>query len=417
MRLALFAIAFLAAALVGTHGLAYWDAADYARLAIEGGASGLLLGRPLFLWVSRAIALCVDPHHVEPTLRWFWTAVSATSAPLLATLALALGLERRAAFVAGLCLALSPTFAHTSHQILTDGPALAASIAALTFAARGRAVLAGTLLAVAITTRETAAVHAIGVVLLLRRRSIVSLSIAAAVTIGVVLLAHRGLPPSLGQWGSAMGRSSQRHPLSARDVAISLGWVLAMAPLPVVIGMARIRSAPCVAWPAAIATLLLVFYPDGAFSPRYVLATAPIAFFLAAAPALASRRALVWSLLVPIALTKLATRRTDAIATRGREAMTTFAGPPPRALLVPGHYCPHVRLSLAIERRRDVELVCPGWDWPQDLAATLDAARAAGRPLWLDLRDDAWVGTREAVARDALQQYARDRGLVGVVAR
>lgn len=404
MRLALFAIAFLTAALVGTHGLAYWDAADYVRLAIEGGRSGLLLGRPLFLAVSRALVSLFGPHHAEPALRWFWTAVSATAAPLLASLAGALGLERRAALLAGMFLALSPSFAHTAHQVLTDGPALAASIAALLLAARGRAVAAGVVLAIAIATRETAAVHALALVILLRRRAVLSLAIAAALVALVVVVAQ----PSLLHWGSAMKQSSQSHPLTLRDVAISVGFLLAVGPLVVVIGATQLRRAHPIAWPAALATALLLFYPDGAFSPRYMLATAPLAFFLAAAPALAARpRLAVVGLVLPIALTKLATRRADAIAARGADAMQTFAHPPARAVLVPGHYCPHVRLALAIEERRDVDLVCPGWEWPEDVARTLDEARRAGRPLVLDLRADAWVGPREDVCRAAIAAYAR----------
>ena len=414
MKLALYAIALVAAALVGTHGLVYWDAADYVRLAIDGGTSGLLLGRPLFLFISRALVHFVEPVHAEPLLRWFWTAVSATAAPLMMTLATALGLERRAAFVAGLCLALSPSFAHTSHQVLTDGAALAASIAALTLAARGRWVVAGVVLAVAITTRETAAVHALGMVVLLRRRAVYPLVIAVLLAALVVLVAHKGLPLSLAHWSAAMERSSRRNPLTARDVAVSLGWILAIGPLPVLIGALHMRTAPRVVWPALGVTLLLVFYPDGAFSPRYVLATAPIAFFLAAAPSLAMRpRLTIAMLLVPLALTKLATRRTDAVAARGEEAMRAFHAPPPRALLVPGHFCPHVRLALTIERRRDVVLVCPGWEWPNDLAATLDHAQ---RPVMLDLRDDAWVGARENSARDAVAAYARARYAVGPIA-
>lgn len=399
-----FGIAFAAAALVGTHGLAYWDAADYVRLSLEGGSSGLLLGRPLFLIASRAVIAFVDPHHAEPVLRWFWTAVSATAAPLMMSFALALGLERRAAFLAGLCLALSPSFAHTSHQVLTDGPALAASLAALTLAARKRAIAAGILLSLAITLRETSAVHAIAIAILLRRRAVITIGLAAALTLFIVLIKP---PPSLAHWGSAMGRSSQQHPLSLRDVAISIGWMFAVGPLPVVVAIAKVRTTPRVLYPALIATVLLVFYPDGSFSPRYMLATAPF-LFIVAAPHLR-----FWPLLlVPIALTKLATRRTDAIAARGEEAMRTFASPPQNAIVVPGHYCAHVRLRLAIEKRSDVELICPGWDWPDDLPHALER----GRPIVLDLRPDAWVGAREVAARDAVLAHAQRRGAVGPVA-
>ena len=82
---ALWALAFAASALVGIHGLAYWDAGDYVRLALEGKMSGLLLGRPLFLLVSRLILSAgVDPASAEVVLRWFWTGIGAIAAPALA---------------------------------------------------------------------------------------------------------------------------------------------------------------------------------------------------------------------------------------------------------------------------------------------------------------------------------------------
>ena len=123
---ALWLLALAAASAIGTHGIAYWDAGDYTLLAINGCKSGLLLGRPLFLWASRLVLVTgVEPAAAEPVLRWFWTGVSALAAPLLALLATRLGLERRPSLFAGIALALSPSFAHTSHQVLTDGPALA----------------------------------------------------------------------------------------------------------------------------------------------------------------------------------------------------------------------------------------------------------------------------------------------------
>ncbi|MBI2395335.1 MAG: hypothetical protein HYV09_37545 [Deltaproteobacteria bacterium] len=440
--LALFAIAFAAAALVGTHGLVYWDAGDYVRLALEGGPSGLLLGRPLFLLVSRAIlrvafGVGVDPAHAEPILRWSWTLASSAAPPLLSLLGARLGLERRAAACAGLALALSPAFAHTAHQALTDGPALALSIGALAVVARpgarpgstGRAIAGGAILAAAIATRETAAVHLVALVLLAMRNGRRAAWAAAATTVGcaaaIVVLAHRGLPPSLTGWTSAMGRSSRLGPI---DVAISLGWVLAIGPLPVVLGARALRTVrgdtAIVAWPAAAATALLLLYPFGAYSPRYVLSTAPIALLLPAAAALARNpRLTLTALLVPLAIAWFATERTRAVAARGVDASARFAARslPDRALIVPGHYCPHVRLSHAIEARktgapRDVALLCPGWDWPDDPATTLDRARCDGRTLLLDLRDDAWVGAGEVAPREQIQGWARQHALYGPIA-
>jgi len=405
---ALFVVAFAASALIGTHGIAYWDAGDYVRLALDGQPSGLLLGRPFFLLVSRPIA-ALAPAHAEPLLRWFWTLFSATGAPLLAILATRLGLARNAALAAGLALSCSPSFAHTAHQVLTDAPALVLALGALTLAANGRALAAGALLGLAIATRETAALHVVALVLLLRRRAILALFAMTIVTAAIVLLAHHGLPPSLRGWGSAMNKSSAAHPLTIRDVLLSIGWVLAAGPVPVLLGLSRRPRdrIALIAWPSAIATALLLFYPDGSFSPRYVLATAPLAFFLVAGPLLAAhpRRAAL-ALLIPLVAMPFLTTKTRAIAARGEDAAARFSDPPRNAVLVPGHYCPHVRLAL--RARADVSLICPGWDWPSDVARTLDEARCAQHSVVIDRRDDAWVGAREESARVAIQRYAPD---------
>lgn len=406
----LFVVAFAASALIGTHGIAYWDAGDYVRLALDGQPSGLLLGRPFFLFASRPIA-ALAPSHAEPILRWFWTAFSATAAPLLAVLASRLGLARNAALAAGLALACSPSFAHTAHQVLTDAPALALAIGALAVAANGNALPAGVLLGLAIATRETAALHVVALVLLLRRRAAIALAACALVTSAIVLAAHHGLPPSLRAWGSAMQKSSTAHPLGVRDVALSIGWVLAAGPIPVLVALTqkwRRDRVALVAIPSVLATALLVFYPDGSFSPRYVLATAPLAFFLVAAPALAAHpRRTALALAIPLLAMPFVTARTRAIAARGEDAAARFSDPPRGALLVPGHYCPHVRLAL--RHRDDVSYLCPGWDWPDDVARTLDEARCANHSVIIDVRDDAWVGAREDAARAAVQAYATER--------
>lgn len=429
---AIWAVAFAASAIVGTHGLAYWDAGDYVRLALEGGTSGLLLGRPLFLWVSHAIVLAmlrlhVDPSWAEPVLRWFWCAVSATAAPAFALLCARVApadasdrAVRRAAMAGGLCLALSPSFAHTAHQVLTDGAALSLSIVAVLLAFDGRAVLAGVMLACAVATRETAAVQAIAIVLLLRGRgSVVRFAVAAAVLLGLVVVAsHGGSPSSLRAWIAAMGKSGEKHPLGLRDVGLSLAWIVAASPIAVPLGArALVKERPrgelaMVVLPSLVATLLLVFYPDGAFSPRYALATAPFAFFLLAAPALAAAptRA-AFALAVPWMLVPLATTQARAIARRAQAIPARVSALPDRTLIVPGHFCPQVQLALAVERargarnERSFRLVCPGWAWPDAPAPVLEAARRDGWNLAIDVAEEAWIGPREAAPRAAMRAF------------
>jgi hypothetical protein len=444
---ALFAAAWIVAVAVGTHGIAYWDAADYVRLSIDGGPSGLLLGRPLFLAATRALTraflgLGLDPSAVEPLLRHVATAVSATAAPGLAILATRLGLERRAAIASGIALALSPSFAHTAHQVLTDGPALSLSIAALAIAAgdaRGRLLGSSVLLGAAITTRETAGLHLFALAALVarpggRRRPVLDAALAivvvSATVAAIVLVAHGGLPPSLVAWRAAMTRSSSVHPRTLAETARAAAFVVVIGPLPfalAALAWARRevdRRVMLVALPAALATLALVFYQDASFSPRYVLSTAPLGLLLVAGPRLAraSRTWLVPALLVPLSVVPFATRRARAIAERGAAIDARLATLPAPALVLPGHVCPHARLAIAIDarrrgERRDLDLLCPGWDWPEDPGALhrlLDRARCEGRTLAIDVDEEAWVGERERPAREAARAYgAPTRTLAG----
>jgi hypothetical protein len=253
----LWLLAIAAAAAVGTHGIVYWDAGDYVRLALDGGTSGLALGRPLFLFVSRLVlATGVDPLNAEFVLRWFWTAVGATAAPALAVLASRLDLNRSAAIAAGLALALSPSFAHTNHQVLTDTPALALSIAALIAATYSQAIAAGLLLAAAIATRETVRrAH--------RRHRDPSrpegglAMLVVAVALAAILLVFP--PPGLASWWQLMSQSTVARAATPSGVFKSVLWVLAAGPVPVVVGIFVLARRPAGRWlvvsvPALIAT-------------------------------------------------------------------------------------------------------------------------------------------------------------------
>lgn len=400
---ALWALAFAASSIIGSHGIAYWDAGDYTLLALTGGKSGLLLGRPLFLWTSRLVlSLGVDPASAEVVLRWFWSGVGAIAAPLLAVLAVRLGLDRRSALVAGLALALSPSFAHTSHQVLTDAPALVLSIAALIAALAGQPVRTGLLLAAAIATRETAAVHLVSASLLLgARRGFVSVA-ACGLTLGGIIAIYQ--PPGIAHWFSAMSQSSVTHPWSVIDLLKSLLWVLTAGPALVFSGLVALwrrdgdRRERSVTIPAAIATVLLLFYPDGGFSPRYVLATVPFAFFINGARWFSTRPMLLAiAFVIPFAIAMIPAARVNAVAKQGATLNGRVPALPRGAVVVPGHFCPQARLAAQISNRPDLRYVCPGWGWPQNLAETLDRELVSGAPVAVDASDDAWMRGRELV--------------------
>ena len=412
---ALWALAFAASALVGIHGLAYWDAGDYVRLALEGKMSGLLLGRPLFLLVSRLILSAgVDPVSAEVVLRWFWTGVGAIAAPALALLASRLGLPRRASLATGIALALSPSFAHSAHQVLTDAASLAMAICALLAAASSRAMLAGILIAIAILTRESAAAHLVAIALLLNRRTPIAIAIASATILmaGTLFIYP---PPAFDLWLGAMSVSIESHPITLWQIVAPFLWVLAAGPVPVVAGiviLVRRRDMwpmgrwPIVAVPAAIGTVLLLFYPDGSFSPRYMLATAPLAFFLPAAAWMAARpRLMAVAFAVPLVLLFALTQPARVLAARGATLIDRVAPLPQNSLVVPGHYCPQARLGATIHKRSDLTMMCPGWEWPVEPHTVLDAALAAGRPVAVDTAGDAWL-VREVDYRDAIRAWA-----------
>ena len=411
---ALWLLSIATSALVGIHGVAYWDAGDYVRLAIDGGQSGMLLGRPLFLFVSRLILRAgVDPAHAEPVLRWFWCAVGAAAPPALAVLAARLGLTRAAALAVGVSLALSPSFAHTAHQVLTDAPSLALALAALLAATYGQAALAGFLLAVAILTRETAAVHAIAVAILIgRRRALVAAAVCAAVMAATLWVFP---PPAFDAWLNAISRSVQTNPITAWQIVAPFLWILAAGPLPVVVGIVLLARRPAgrwlvVSWPAVAGTIAILFYPDGWFSPRYMLATAPLAFFLPAGEWLAARpRVLAAALVVPLLALVVVTAPARTVAARAAAVMDRVASLPPGALVVPGHYCSDARLGATIHRRYDLQMMCTGWDWPEDPRRMLDDALAAGRPVAIDVSDDAWMPPLEAEERDIVRAWAAGR--------
>jgi hypothetical protein len=321
-----------------------------------------------------------------------------------------------------------------------------------------RAFLAGVVLAIAIGTRETSAVQLVALLAILSRKkwNVLASIVAAAVGVTFIIVMAKRSETMLG-WIQAMARSSNKHPVTFRDFGLSVGWLLALGPLPVVLGVVELVSFARRRWgtpgprdtlsdpafagtraivaPSGIATLLLVLYPDGSFSPRYLLATGPLAFFVLAAPRLSdllsparagqkgTRRVLVaLALVVPLAVAPFTTRHADAIATRARALPERLAQIPDRALVVPGHACPAIGAWLAAEDaahaghtgpglpEERVELLCPGWSWPGDaleLERRLDRARCRGHALALDLADDAWVGTREQESKEQTRAYVQ----------
>jgi hypothetical protein len=184
-----------------------------------------------------------------------------------------------------------------------------------------------------------------------------------------------------------MSRTVETRRVGPWQLTAPFLWILAAGPLPVIVGMVRlVRRRATGRWlvvsvPAVAGTIAILFYPDGWFSPRYMLATVPLAFFLPAAAWLAERpRYLAIGLMAPLVAMPLILMPVRAITSRGEAVMDRVAQLPRNAFVVPGHYCSNAQLAATIHARRDLSMMCPGWGWPADPVRVLDEALASGRP-------------------------------------
>ncbi len=455
---ALFAVAVAAARLWGPDGPLYWDSFGYVVDAARGRAGALMLGRPGFALVSHALVSAWRAGggaltDAEPLLRWWWTLVSAAGAPTLCLVALRLGRSWRESLWAGLLLALSPAVAASLHAVLTDGPSmtlgLAAMAAALSAVARGNAAtmfMAGALLGASGSVREQSLVHGLSLGLLVataprERRAALGLACIAGTTVvfaaPVLWFAttQRGYLEGVAAWGEHMRRERESHPWGPRELVAWLGWIAAVGPTALVgaavgwreLVRARDPRTLALAVPSLAQLVALAGYQDISFSPRYLLAALPLALFVPAGVGLArgtdrTRRA---GLLVAVAVCVAGAMVVRARQRPLRASLATLEARlgtvPHDAAVVTGQLCPAVVYHREIARLSGATAprwvqVCPGWRWPAPLAVALDAHRAAGRTVVIDLRESSWVGPRQAGCRAEAARYAERHGDdVGVV--
>ncbi len=456
----LYLLALATALLVGPGAPVYWDSFGYVTQSLSGHVGGLLLGRPLFILASHALVGLFrstggSVRSVEPLLRFTWCAFSVLAAPLTARLARSLGHGPSAARWAGAATALSPAFAHTADAVLTDAPSMAAAVLAFLLAVRAAstaraatAFSAGLALGVAIGLREQAVLHAVPLALLLpsaprsaRARLALAATAGAVISttapVAFVLATQPGYPATVTAWFHAMARERVGHAWGARDAGMYLVWVLSLGPAAVAAAVALVTSpsrralAPrgatlatfALCAPAAVQLLLLGGYQDIAYSPRYLLAAFPGAVALPAGLALAqwSRTrgrtlAAVLALALPALLAApVLHARQRALIDGVRDLPGRLATVPADAAVVTGQLCPAVVYVRTLARAEPArypgatpswQQVCPGWRWPEDLASTLDAVRAQGRTVVLDLRETSWVGPRQRRAMAQARDYA-----------
>lgn len=451
--IAVYATAIGAALTLGPRGPVYWDTFDYLRQALSGQVGGLALGRPAFVLASHALVgafrrLGGSVWDIEPFLRACWMAVACSAAPAASLLARRCGCAPAGAWAAGLCVALSPAMAHTSAAVLTDAPALATTLWALVVGAaavkasghaRVLALAAGALAGTAFGMREQSLICVVSLALMLRaapstqRLSLALLMTAGAMATAVVPLAfvlatQSGYVQTVANWVEAMRTASQ----SSRPTGWwFLLWIVTLGPATVVAAtLAWTRRLPfredrdgllvAVCVPSVLQLSALLFYPYLAYSPRYLLPVLPGAFAIPAAVlcqrslGLARVRLIgiaVAALVVPIlAAVPVVHRREAPLRSMLRSLREDLRAIPARSTVVTGQLCPATQLvqsqrSAGGEPADEWLTICPGWSWPSDLPSRLDADRASGRTLVLDLRKDAWLGAEQQAALAELARY------------
>lgn len=446
IRAGLFLAAWCAARIVGPRGPVYWDSFGYASDAIGGRLGGLGLGRPWFAWIGAqvlrlAFALGASPWSTEPLLRGFWTVASALAAPATHALARACGLSARGAILAAMCVAFSPAFAHSSQQVLSDGPSVAMTLVALAFAARARNTsvaresagwgsIAGVCFSLAIGLREQAAFFVVSfawLVAISPRRARVSFGAAFAVALaaGLALMAFVALrmePAWLAHiraWRAAMAHERATHAYSVRDFAMYFVWLATLGIAPALAAMRAWRteretlfapreSLAAICVPALAQLVLLAGYQDIAYSPRYLLPALAGAIALPAALTVdrwfdardrgpRAMALVLAAIILPAALAAPALRAREAPLRAVLDATPALlADLPDGAWVVTGQPCGAVLLTRRIvhattARAPRWQSVCAGWGWPPSLDAFF-ARDASTRVIAVDLRPAAWVG-------------------------
>jgi hypothetical protein len=475
MQLAvLWLVAWGTACSFGFHELVYWDSAGYVQQAITGQIGGLGLGRPVFVLVSHGLAMVhralgASPWELARFLQMFWLCVSAFSAPLTFLLARECGLARRAAFFAGLAVAVSPALAHANGAVLTDGPALATTCFGLLLALRALnpahevghplrwGVTGGVLLGLAFGLREQSvaqiAVYALALLVAPRPRRVpfavgIVLGLACA-TIAPVVWAARTRPDYFAMvwgWVEAMRRERGQHAHGSGNLLAYGGWLFTLgpvaAPAAVVAWVRHFKDlvsprrglAFAVCLPALAQMALLAGYPDIGYSPRFLLQSLPGALAIPAGLLLdrivrTSRRRAMMVLAVLVLPTAIAV---PIVYARERSLVESLVSLPDdlrklpgRSVVVTGQLCESIRLAQVIALREmlawqgprpEWQAVCPGWGWPVDLSERLAGERARGATVVLDLRPSSWRGADQRRDLAEVSRWERQHeGREGIV--
>lgn len=437
----------------------YWDSFGYVEQALRCKVGGLGLGRPLFVLFLHAVTRVVmsfgtTAAELERALALACLLVSAFVAPLTAMYGSRVGLGRHGAMAAGIVVATSPLFAHTTGSVLTEGPSMVLAMASLVVAtarvrqpALLRWLLAGALVGGAVAMREQA-IYFLPATLLHAARertrwrtlavTLVGFALVLGGAVGWFAATQDGYAVRFVIWRGGVAHEVADAAFMHRthDIPLTLAGLLALGPVAIVLaatafgtrtrqllGRARGPAPLVLASVALLATLLVV--PDVALRPRYFCLLLPGLVAIPAGLAVARLSPRIRPLLaVAAALPLLASapwvNAYDAQQVAAtRETRARIASLPPTALLVTGRPCASLVLdnviaSYAGEPKVDVARICAGWAWPANLRQSLDEARRKGAYVVVDMREGAWTPVHVRERREAAA-YLEQHGDIAIL--
>jgi hypothetical protein len=455
MFLALYFVALAAICLMAPGATVYWDAFGYVLQAITGDVGGLGLGRPVFVLTMHGIARAWlgaggSPWQLELVLRVACAMAASAAAPLTARLTLDSGGSPRAAWMAGLAVALSPAMAHASGQVLTDGPGVSLLILACVLG--GRATLgprgsiasglaSGAALGLAVGVREQTIVNVltllwfawlapIGVRWRVACAMAVGCVAAVALPLAFVIFTEPSYVGTVRAWLANMSRDRVAKTYGWGDLLVYLAWLLSLGPVVVIAGATAIAVAirrrqwrwpmlAAIAVPAMLQVAWMATFRGITYSPRFLIVALPGAFAIPAAILVTEwaggsrtrRRWVIAGWILPVMVAApVAHARSAALVATLREWPARLASLPATAVIVTGQPCPAIPLvrtlvGVGASSAPGWQPVCPGWAWPPDLTGRLDRAIAESRLVAADLRDASWTGEEQRAARDELARY------------
>jgi hypothetical protein len=418
--------------------LGQWDSFDYLKEAITHTLSPLGFGRPVFvgfniaLWEASRRLLRISPLQFEPIAVLSVILFGGAGVFLFQRFSCAL-LRDRAAAMAALAFALSPSYAVYAGYVMTDVPMLVCVLAAAVLlwpeSERGRAgrdVAAGILFGLSVGLREQAGTLGPALLWIVwqrrpdgvsRLRSAMLFGACSTVTtLAPVVVEYLHNPDNfvrrVGVWISVIPSGSRYF---LKNFQASLLYTLALCPGAWIglaaaagyrlfhpgAGRARIRVSSVAGAGLALVLPLAALWRDAdvQIHPRYVLVVLPAAAIVTASlyrrwlPS--GRAAVAWAVLQVFALggAQAVMGPFRQLQVEKREyANAVRNAVDGEALLIAGSYSPVFDYYRAIGVRPRWEILWSGWGWnPEDAETQILSAWKRGIPVYFCNGPGTWL--------------------------